>query len=249
MRRLGFLGKSRMDAARKLLPGVVDDWRAQWCFVDEQAPWLSECSDETALTEQGDVAVLAWQKAPGSKGAIWLAGQYPDAWRQVLFGAHAKDIPDDATARHLLVQAQLALVNALLAELQQAPVEALNAEAPSAPGAPFGDRLLLSIRGQGPLLYVLIDAALLERFLPPLPAKPALVNRQAAIGKAKIKLQVRLPLVSLAVGEMNSLQPGDILRARTELAQPLSLVSEQDEMLAEGYLARQQGHLALQLSN
>jgi flagellar motor switch/type III secretory pathway protein FliN len=249
MRRLGFLGKSRLDAARKLLPEAVANWRAQWCFVDEQAPWLSDCSDETALAEQEAVAALFWQKAQSSKGAIWLAGQHPDAWRQLLFGAHAKDIPEDATARHLLAQAQLALVNALLAELQQAPVEALVAEAPSAPSGLYSDRLLLSIAGPGTQLYVLLDAALLEQHLPPLLAQPTLVKRQAALGNAKLKLHVRLPLASLALGEMNDLQPGDILRARTKLAQPLTLITEQDEVIAEGYLARQQGHLALQLSN
>lgn len=248
MRRLGFLGKSRLDAARKLLPEAVDNWRAQWCFVDEQAPWLSDCSDETGLAEQEAVASLAWQKAQGSKGAIWLAGQQPDAWRQLLFGAHAKNIPEDATARHLLAQAQLALVNALLAELQQAPVEALVAEATSAPGGLYNDRLLLSIAGPDTQLYVLLDAALLEQHLPSLPTLPALVNRQAAIGKAKIKLHVRLPLASLALGEMNDLQAGDILRARTELAQPLRLTTEQAKVVAEGYLARHQDHLALQLT-
>lgn len=249
MRRLGFLGKSRLDAARKLLPEAVDNWRAQWCFVDEQAPWVSDCGDETALAGQEAVAALAWQKALGSEGALWLAGQQPDAWRQVVFGAHAKDIPEDATARHLLAQAQLALVNALLAELQHAPVEALTSEAPSAPGGLFGDRLLLSIAGPGTQLYVLLDAALLEQHLPPLPVQPALVKRQDALGNAKLKLHVRLPLANLALGEMNELQPGDILRARTKLAQPLTLVTEQGEVVAEGYLARQQDHLALQLSN
>jgi hypothetical protein len=249
MRRLGFLGTSRIDAARKLLPGLVADWRGQWCFVDEQAQGAAKCSDETALSlREGEVPPL-WQKAQGRVGAIWLAGQHADTWQKMLFGPYAKEVPDDAVARHLLAQAQLALVNALLAGLQQAPVDALPAESPSAPGALFDDRLVLSIPVQGTLLYVLIDATLLERFLPPLPAKPALVNRQTAIGKATIKLQVRLPLASLAVGEMNNLQPGDILRARTELAQPLSLVSEQNEMLAEGYLARHQDHLVLQLSN
>lgn len=249
MRRLGFLGKSRMDAARKLLPEVVDSWRAQWCFSEEQTPWLTTCSDETALAQQEGLASLSWQKAQSRAGAIWLAGQQAEAWRHMLFGPYAKDIAEDKTARHLLAQAQLALVNALLAELQQERVEALVADAPSTPGALFGDRLLLSIAGQDTLLYVLLDAALLEQFLPPLPAQPPLVNRQAAIGKAKIKLHVRLPLTSLALGEMNDLQPGDILRARTELAQPLTLVTEQAKVIAEGYLARQQNHLALQLSN
>lgn len=249
MRRLGFLGKSRLDAARKLLPEAVANWRAQWCFVDEQAPWLSECSDETALAEQEAMASLVWQKAQGRAGAIWLAGQQPDAWRQLLFGAHAKDIPEDATARHLLAQAQLALVNALLAELQQAPVEALVTEAPSAPGGLYRDRLLLSIAGLGTQLYVLLDAALLAQHLPPLPAQPALVKRQVALGNTKLKLHVRLPPANLALGEMNDLQPGDILRVFIKLSQPLNLVTEQDEVIAEGYLARQQGHLALQLSN
>ncbi|WP_339527220.1 FliM/FliN family flagellar motor C-terminal domain-containing protein [Pseudomonas sp. EA_35y_Pfl2_R111] len=248
MRRLGFLGKSRLDAASKLFPEAVANWRAQWCFVDEQVPWLSQCSDETALAKQEAVTSLAWQKAQGRAGSIWLAGQQPDAWRQLLFGVHAKNIPEDATARHLLVQAQLALVNALLAELQQAPFEDLVAEAPNAPGGLYSDRLLLNIAGPDTQLYVLLDAALLEQHLPSLPTLPALVNRQAAIGKAKIKLHVRLPLASLALGEMNDLQAGDILRARTELAQPLRLTTEQAKVVAEGYLARHQDHLALQLT-
>jgi hypothetical protein len=244
VRPIGFLGKSRLDGARQLLPEVLETWRTQWCFIDEQAPAVSQCSAESVLAQQTGMDTLDWQKAQGRAGAIWLAGQQSDTWRDLLFGPLAVNVPDDATRQHLLRQAQLALANALLAELQQEGVTTLANEAPAMPGGPLGDRLALCLSVQSQQLYILIDAALLAHFLPALPAHDPLHKRQAAIAKAKVRLQVRLPL-----GEMQDLRPGDVLRARTELAQPLSLATEQAKVVAEGYLVRQHDHLALQLSN
>ncbi|MBC3504954.1 hypothetical protein HU761_26640 [Pseudomonas sp. SWRI59] len=49
------------------------------------------------------------------------------------------------------------------------------------------------------------------------------------------------------MGDINDLNPGDVLLAHARLDQPLTLSSTQGAPLATGYLARRQECLALQL--
>lgn len=247
MRTLGFIGKSRLEGAQALIPGLVKNWHEQWCF-DAQALCVVECSDEVVLTEQAALAPLSWQKAQGKTGALWLSSCQATAWQCAIFGSLAKDVPSDATAEHLLKQAQLALVNGLLTGLQQGAVATLTTESPCTLGGYMGSRLSLRISLQGGVLYLLMDAALLDHFLPPLPVTKALTQRELAIGGAKVKLHVRIPLANLSIGELKGLNPGDVLRANASLTQPLQLATEKSKVVANGYLARQQEQLALQLT-
>lgn len=246
MRFLGFLGTSRLAMARQILPAQVEEWREQWCFAGD-APWQVQCEAEQALTACGQAAGLAWQRAQGTRGAVHIASLQGDGWTRAVFAGQAAQVPDDASARHVLEQARLALVNALLQGLGQEPVAGLSDDAPHAPGAALGSRALLRIERGDSTLFCLVDAALLEAALP-VPAKPvALVQRKDAIGGAKIRLDLALPLAELALGDINDLAPGDVLLARARLDQPLTLSSTQGAPLAKGYLARSQARLALQL--
>ncbi|MFD2642008.1 FliM/FliN family flagellar motor C-terminal domain-containing protein [Pseudomonas japonica] len=242
MRLLGFLGASRLAAARDTLPAQVEAWREQWCFADDA--WSIECQAEQAL----DPAPLHWLRATSPHGALHIAGRHADSWRRAVFGTHAGQLPEDASATHLLEQARLALVNILLQALGQAPVQDLSAAAPEAPGAALGPRALLRIELGDNALYCLLDAALFDAALPPLAAPPALVERKQAIGGARVRLTLQLPLTELALGDIDDLSPGDVLRAQARLDQPLTLASEPGDVLAKGYLARQQDRLALQLT-
>lgn len=249
MRFLGFLGKRRLDAARDLLPPQVEAWRQHWCFSNEAQAWRVSCDEERNLGEAALAGALDWWQADVEAGALHIAGSSADSWQHLVFGAHAGQVPDDASARHLLEQARLALVNALLQALGQAPVDSLTAQPPVAPGAPLGSRALLRIELADIQVHCLLDAALLNLALPALPAQNPLVERKNALGKARITLRLHLPLVELALGDINDLSPDDVLRARAQLDQPLALATEHGEALAKGYLARSQGHLALQLIN
>lgn len=246
MRFLGFLGASRLAMARQVLPAQVEEWREQWCFGGDER-WQVQCEAEQALTDCAQAAGLSWQRGQSTRGALHIAGLHADSWTRALFADQAAQVPDDATAHHVLGQARLALVNALLQGLGQEPVTRLTADAPHAPGAALGSRALLQIGLGDSALYCLVDAALLDPALPALAKSSTLVQRKDAIGGAKIRLNLALPLAELALGDINDLSPGDVLLARTRLDQPLTLSSTQGAPLAKGYLARSQARLALQL--
>lgn len=78
-------------------------------------------------------------------------------------------------------------------------------------------------------------------------ARRPLIERKHALGNARVKLSVRLPLASLSIGEMRDLRPGDTLRASALLADPVSLQLAEGPVIASGYLAKQQGQVAVQL--
>ncbi|MHA6194740.1 FliM/FliN family flagellar motor C-terminal domain-containing protein [Pseudomonas wadenswilerensis] len=244
MRLLGFIGASRLAAARDALPAQVEAWREQWCFADEATVWNIRCEAEQAL----DANDLHWQQAGQANRRLAVGSRTADSWRRAVFGPHAAQLPDDTSARHLLEQARLALVNALLQALGQSPVPGLSDTAPEAPGAVLSPRVLLRIELGDDALYCLLDAALFDSALPPLATPAALVERKQAIGGARVRLTLQLPLTELALGDIDGLSPGDVLRAKSRLDQPLTLASESGDVLAKGYLARQQDRLALQLT-
>lgn len=120
MRFLGFLGASRLAMARQVLPAQVEEWREQWCFGGDER-WQVQCEAEQALTDCTQASGLAWQRAQGARGALYIAGLHADSWTRTVFAGQAAQVPNDATAHHVLEQARLALVNALLQGLGQEP--------------------------------------------------------------------------------------------------------------------------------
>lgn len=243
MRTLGFVGKTRLRTACELLPPVIRDWQEQWCFGDELHAGEVSCSafgDADELSSS-----LVWQRATSANGSIRLAGD----WQSILFGPFTREVPDDETARHLLRSAQLALTNAVLAALQLTAVTLLEAE-PSQPSPNALDaQVLLQLRVGQSVVGLLLDAALLNVALKLSASPKVLVERKHALGNARVKLSVRLPLVSLSIGEMKDLHPGDTLLSSALLAEPVSLQLAQGTVVAAGYLARQREHLAVQLKS
>ena len=242
MRALGFIGKSRWNAATEKLPPVVEAWREQWCFSQVGKPWQIECLERVDTADQERAHALTWLKAGGAGAAVYVAGD----WTALVFGAFAQDLPADETVDYLLQGAQRALVNGVLASIGQAPAAELLAAPPKALGKPMSTDILLRVSVGSFRVYVVLDAALLNNALGPHAVKPPLFPRENALGKAKVKLSLQLPLASLSIGEMNDLHPGDTLRAQALLSQTLKL-RVGTSVVALGYLARQQDNLAVQL--
>ncbi|MGF6520107.1 flagellar motor switch/type III secretory pathway protein FliN [Pseudomonas laurylsulfatiphila] len=241
MRMLGFVGTTRLRMACDRLPPVARHWYEQWCFSDGRHTCEMSC---TALGDSSELAAtLLWLRAKSANGSIFLAGD----WRSMVFGPFTHETPEDETARHLLHEAQLALINNVLEALGQSAISHLAAE----PSRPFSDflnaQVMLQLSVGQSTLYLLLDAALLNVALEPsVPRKP-LIERKQALGNARVKLSVRLPLASLSIGEIRDLHPGDTLRSSALLADPVSLQLTEGSVVAGGYLARQNDHLAVQL--
>lgn len=241
MRMLGFVGATRLRTARDRLPPVIRHWYEQWCFSDGRHACEVSCS---ALDDTREVtSTEGWLRARSAHGSISLAGD----WRSIVFGPALHDVPEDESARYLLHEARLALVNTLLEALGHSRVSLLVAE----PSKPFSEALnaqvLLRLQVGQLTLSLLVDAALLNAELEPAAPRKPLLERKQALGNARVKLSVRLPLASLSIGEMRDLRPGDTLRASALLAEPVSLLVADGPVVASGYLAKQRDQLAVQL--
>lgn len=241
MRMLGFVGTTRLRTACDRLPPVARVWYEHWCFSDARHTCEVSCS---ALDDASVLAsTLVWQRAKSINGSVSLAGD----WRSMIFGPFTPEAPEDETAVHLVHDAQQALINAVFEALGQTCISPVKAE----PSRPFSNLLnaqvILRLCAGQSALYLLLDAALLNAALePPAPRRP-LIERKQALGNARVKLSVRIPLASLSIGEMRDLHPGDTLRASALLADPVSLQLTEGSVVAGGYLAKQHGQLAVQL--
>ncbi|KWU52868.1 FliM/FliN family flagellar motor switch protein [Pseudomonas palleroniana] len=242
MKALGFIGKSRWNAATEKLPAAVEAWCEQWCFSQEGKPWQIECLECVDTADQARAQDLAWLKTGSAGAAVQVAGD----WTSLVFGAFAEALPADETADYLLQEAQRALVNSVLASIGQAPATQLLAAPPRALGKPMSSDILLRVSVESFRVFVVLDAVLLNNALGPQEVKPPLFPRESALGNARVRLSLQLPLTSLSIGEMNDLHPGDTLRAQALLSQTLQL-RVGTQVVASGYLARRQDHLAVQL--
>lgn len=246
MRQMGFVGKSRLEAAQRLLPDALSAWRSQWCFECQDTPIELPIVTAEAV---GDASVTAksWQHVAASNGALWFGVCESTSWHRLVFGEQAEEVPADQVATYLIQQAQLALVNALLKVLQQAPVKVIHTETPTAIAAAYSPRVLLTISGQKAAVFILLDASLLNTFLPNSVTKPSLLDRQQAIGSARIKLKLSLPLSEVAIEDLSDIHPGDILKTASPLSQTFHLSTECGDVVAEGFLVRADTRLAVQL--
>lgn len=184
-----------------------------------------------------------WQLARVKAETIGCAGDWP----QFVFGRHAQDVPEDATASHLLAQAQLALLNAILRALGHESVAQLASAAHSPAGGPLNSGVLVQLASPTAHLGLFIDSALLDAALPPIPRNSPLIERAQAIGSARLTLHLQLPLTSLSIEAVQGIKAGDILRGEAALAHPMQLAIDRNVVVAKGFLARQQRQLAVQL--
>lgn len=241
MRMLGFVGTTRLRMACERLPAVARHWYEQWCMPDARHTFEVSCSALDGSSEWA--STQAWQNAKSVNGSIRLAGD----GASMIFGPFMHDAPEDETARHLVREAHLALINHLLEALGQHGVSDLTAESSWSPSGLFSAQVLLQLRVGPSTLHLSLDAALLNAALEKPVARTPLIERKHALGNARVKLSVRLPLASLSIGEMRDLRPGDTLRASALLADPVSLQLAEGPVIAGGYLAKQHGQVAVQL--
>ena len=112
-----------------------------------------------------------------------------------------------------------------------------------------GPRLLLTMPGHETDIFIVLDASLLDAYLPIPPARLPLLDRKHVIGGARIKLRLSLPLAEVSVADLSDLHPGDILQTAIPLSQPFHLMTTQDALIARGFLVRIHSQLAVQLTD
>lgn len=248
MRQIGYVGKSRLEAAQRLLPGVLLGWRSQWCFASRDATAMPAIT--LPADAKDDISSIAthWQQAVTPNGMLWLGGRTESCWQYLVFGEQAQDVPADQIAGHLIRQAQLALANTMLDALQQRPIDAMDAGVPT-PFTTCSSCLLLSVPGHESNIFIVLDASLLDAYLPIPAARFSLLDRKHAIGGARIKLKLILPLSEISVADLEDLHLGDILQTSRPLSQSFHLVTHQSALIAKGVLMRSHSWLAVQLAD
>ncbi|MEK6788417.1 MAG: hypothetical protein AABY68_05655 [Pseudomonadota bacterium] len=248
MRQIGYVGKSRLEAAQRLLPGALSSWRSQWCFDGRNSASASAATLPAETADDISSIATHWQQAATPNGVLWLGSRASSNWQDLVFGEQAQDVPADQIAEHLIRQAQLALANALLDALQQRQVDTM-AAAIATPVAACSPCLLLTVPGHEADIFIVLDASLLDAYLPIPAARIPLLDRKQAIGGASIKLKLMLPLAEISVADLGDIYPGDILKATTPLSQPFHLTTDQDAVVAKGFLVRAHSRLAVQLAD
>ena len=251
MRRLGFVGDSRLQAAQKLLPDTLTAWHSQWCFRSPEALVESCCYEEASISQDPAKTPAKWLKADTDHGDIWLLAMNDSDWRQLLFAQLEESVPHDATAEHLIRRARQALVNAVLESLGMPPCDAFRPAQEFRLGEQLTRRVVVELcfSDSTPPLLMLVDAKMLDAHLPSVPPAAPLIERQEAIKTAKVSLRLSLPLAAIPLGELEGLQVGDVLRSTTRLDQPLTVALGEKKEVVRGYLARSDDKLALQLIN
>lgn len=241
MRVLGFLGHSRLTAAEREVPVVLQHWFQQWCF-NTSAP-TSRCHVENAVNELPTVS--EWTHCKLERGSLWLGG----SWRQLIFGPYAEQAPQDALAEQLIENGQHALVQSMSAALKMNAAVSLTPGGTPTPPRIMGTRLFVQVDLEQTQLWLILDADLLDGFLPAStsPTRP-LEARATAIGGVRLTVQVNLALSTLSLGDVRGLRAGDVLQGKNHFLDPLNLSINHQTPLAQGYLARQGQQLALQLT-
>lgn len=243
MRMLGFVGTTRLRTACEILPPVIRHWYEQWCFGSELHTCEVNCSPFVDAEEFS--CALVWQRAKSASGSILVAGN----WQSIIFGSFSGEAPDDDTADYLLCDARLALIKSVFAELGVIDISLLEGEFLRPSSKSLDSQVLLQLNVGQSAVYLLLDAALFNVVLEPPVLRKKLVERKQALGNARVKLSVCLPLVNLSIGEIKDLHPGDTLLSSALLAEPVSLQLAEGAVVACGYLATQSDHLAVQLKS
>jgi len=243
MRQISYVGKSRLQAAERVLPDILRQWCSDWC--------LGEPGDDftiiPATREAGNFSALAWRIASTSAGAVMLGASSSASWHRLLFGGDATKVPMDGIAEHLVGEAQQALVNAILCALLQDPMDTLLMDVAISTMSAV-PRIVLARSGQESELCILLDASLLDAWLPMPAPRASLHARHEVLGRASLSVTLRLPLSCLSAACLGELQPGDIVKSETPLFQPVQLQLQQAQCLASGRLMQRDDRVVLQLN-
>jgi hypothetical protein len=136
--------------------------------------------------------------------------------------------------------------------LQLVPGAAECVPPPRGAWRPWSGALLVSLPLCGD---VLLDAALVRAVLPARPvaagaagARAPLVPLHRAAAALTLPLQVRLEACEVDIGNLQDLQPGDVVRLPHRLDAPAAVVGRDGQPLFGGYLVRRRGRKAVELA-
>jgi len=237
-----WLSRARGQSIQTELARRLEEWSTGWLGNERLTALVP-----TGPSDRPPAIGGRWFFATAGEGrmSIWLPEETPARVGAWLAGAAASG--DDALATGVGVRA----LNDAMRTLAAQPTT------PLVPvGKPLSERCLGS-RSGGILLrweigdvkaWVYLDAAACDAVVPPVRrAGPALVPLMDAIGHSDITLSVVLDLGGLPLADVSALRPGDLLRSRIPVVDPLKLVAADGTVIARGPLAARDGHRAMRI--
>lgn len=237
--RFQYLCDRELAEVRTRCESMLGNWVEEWAPCSEYSV-VSVTNLEVAVDCSGDVVCLADDGAcvrlesPLSLAAVLIA--QPDT----------SLLSDDEVTRSLLQEAASSLLKSFLIDAGKMTWRTGASGLRAFPGGGYLN-VAMSIRGN--IINVLAPIA---RF----PGSPdrrepirntVLAPRIDAIRKASLNLSAMLGEVDLTIGELNSLQPGDVVSFSVPTSSLLSLVNDDSREVCRGVLGEYDGHRALSI--
>jgi hypothetical protein len=239
---------AQLSLLSDVLRSALVEWAAEWGLPDG---WDAEVGCASAQASGG--AAQSWSCLGRSgEGHTWIsaAPREQDQLAEALFpgaGAPTELLLEIVEACRCDVTARLA--SALLLEQAAGGPRAI----PSSLFAPWSGAVLASLPWGGRMLLegVVVERLLRSRGEGSSPARrrvSPVVPLAQAMASLAVPVQVRLEACDVAIGSLQDLQPGDVLRLRHRLDAPAAVTAGHGEALFTGFLARSRGRKAIELA-
>ncbi|MCD6069508.1 MAG: putative flagellar motor switch protein FliM-like protein [Microvirga sp.] len=249
MKMLRMVGASQVDAIRSRITPVIEAWLRSWCHSADSSEMQID------IGRAGDCPVSARMEAESCwrmklvRGDILLAVAAEGEWRRLVFGCLAADLPQDEVAEVLVARARTALLNAIAQALACEPGDIGSADVRDAHayGSPF---VLARLAFNQVVMDVLVDSRIVDDLLGAAAEHMAMLEpRGDAVDDSNCRLRVTLPLARISVEKLQSLKVGDVLIGEAGLATRFQLGLDDGQVIAQGYLGRQNGDRAFLLDS
>lgn len=244
-RPLHWWSEVRLDALRDELAAVLRGWVEDWGLCHPGAGFICSAADD-AVPVHGPWRVLhregralAWLRTPDASGTVLMPLLFPGArhtgpWARALAAGCAADGQDRLVAGlHLQVGTMVDELPATLLRLLSGAVQCRAADPP-------GWQLLLAQEVASEIAPPVVSRAA--------STDAALDNALDAISGQSLQVSAEIEGCELALGALQALQPGDVVRLRHRLDRPAQLCDGGGRVLCAAYLGQQGGRRAVELA-
>ena len=247
------LGASDLEAITRGVQPLLQAWVAEWLPDVLLTVSIADANAHPAMQVQAGEHLLALNDEQGGLRAVVIYGSGIISALQAQTLAALGMAPDSDGIHVALAHYQL---RDLLARLVRLPAGSARRDALYSQ-----DRALrpAPAKGSGTVMLLLtLERDAMRIWLPqdaignwcrrlPRDARPALISRTAALSERRLSFQLQAGGATLALADLLTLQPGNVIRLDTGLDQPMELVTEEGAALGRCYLGLQHGRPAIQL--
>ncbi len=246
--------QAQQDEVRDLLHQLLRGWQAAWSLADAPGDALP-LTVQVATRPPADEQAVQW-RLDGRPNAD-LTQTALRALQSDLFGdtAHLTTVSgaQPVIAPEITQMAwndwQQRIESALGAPLSAWPTDSAPAQAADS----WSGALSVQFSWCGARCELMIPGPAVQKLVRPAAPRPvaapqALTPLTHALHKQRLNVQARLCDVTLTLGELEHLSPGDVLLLAHRLDAPLQVLGPDEEALCTAWLGQQSGRIALELS-